>query len=112
MCCIGGRAHHWCFLRVCCRPLPLHVQLLRSGQVWDRAPVPAVSEPMLKAAETREGAQVTLTDPTVCTVAFSRGQERQVFFAVQGLPQVGEAVSAHPPAWRLLCSKRGVQHFA
>ena len=67
---------------------------------------------MLKAAEIREGAQVTLTDPTVCTVAFSRGQERQVFFAVQGLPQVGQAGLAHSLAGRLLCSKRDVQHSA
>ena len=65
---------------------------------------------MLKAAEIWEGAQVTLTDPTVCTVAFSRGQERQVFFAVQGLPQVGQAGSA--PSLACCAQEEYVKHSA
>ena len=68
------------------------LQVLHTGEISEEAPVPAVTESMLRSIELREGVTVSLDQHAACTVAFARGQERKVFFAVQGLPQASYAV--------------------
>ena len=52
------------------------------------AVVPSVTEAQLKAAEVREGNEVDVSSQLPCRVAFSRGRERSVAFALCGLPAV------------------------
>lgn len=54
-----------------------------------KLPIVQTSEARMKKAETREGMQVELQSPAVCTVSFSMGAEKTVLFAVLGVPQVG-----------------------
>ncbi|KAK9820557.1 hypothetical protein WJX72_011634 [[Myrmecia] bisecta] len=61
-------------------------QALSDGEIAAAPNLPVVTEAQLKAAEVREGAQLQLQERLACTVAFSRGQERSVYFALQGLP--------------------------
>lgn len=62
--------------------------MLHKGEISEQAPVAAVTDSMLRANELREGAEVGLDQQVTCSVAFSRGEERRVFFAIHGLPQV------------------------
>ena len=62
--------------------------MLHKGEISEQAPVAAVTDSMLRANELREGALVGLDQQVTCSVAFSRGEERRVFFAIHGLPQV------------------------
>ena len=71
-----------------CNPLTLHRQVLHNGEISEQAPVALVTDSMLRANEVREGAVVGLDQQVTCSVAFSRGEERRVFFAIHGLPQV------------------------
>ena len=66
-----------------------HVQALSAGKVGEAAPMEAVvTEAVVRAAETREGAVVLLPDAIPCSVSFTRGAERSVLLGVHGLPQV------------------------
>jgi len=64
------------------------LQILHTGEIGEQAPIPAVTESVLRSSELREGTTVSLDQQVTCSVAFAKGQERRVFFAVQGLPQV------------------------
>ena len=64
------------------------LQVLHTGEISEQAPIPAVTESVLRSSELREGTTVSLDQQVTCSVAFAKGQERRVFFAVQGLPQV------------------------
>ncbi len=64
------------------------LQILHTGEISEQAPIPAVTESVLRSSELREGTTVSLDQQVTCSVAFAKGQERRVFFAVQGLPQV------------------------
>lgn len=68
-------------------------QVVHSGEIHEQAPMAAVTDNMLRGNEVREGALVALDQQVTCNVAFSRGEERRVFFAIHGLPQVAAAVS-------------------
>lgn len=70
------------------------MQVLHTGQISEQAPVPSVAESQLRSRELREGATVALDQHVNCSVAFARGQERKVFFAIQGLPQVHSRLPA------------------
>ena len=63
-------------------------QVVRTARISEEAPVPQVTDAILRKAELREGATVAMDQQVTCTVAFARGQERRVCFAVQGTPQV------------------------
>lgn len=65
-------------------------------------PIVAASEARMKRAEAREGMQLELQNSAVCTVAFSRGAERSVLFAVHGVPKVmvlGRAITPDCQIW-------------
>lgn len=62
--------------------------MLHKGQISEQPPLAAVTDSMLRANELREGAVVGLDHQVTCSVAFSKGEERRVFFAIHGLPQV------------------------
>ena len=62
--------------------------MLQKGGISEQPPVAPVSDSMLRANELREGAVVGLDQQVTCSVAFSKGEERRVFFAIHGLPQV------------------------
>ena len=64
------------------------LQILHTGEIGEQAPIPAVTESVLRSSELREGTTVSLDQQVTCSVAFAKGQERRVFFAIQGLPQV------------------------
>ena len=64
------------------------LQGLMAGLATPQLPIVAASEPQMKRSEVREGMQLTLQRPAVCTVSFARGAERTVLFAVYGVPQV------------------------
>ena len=64
------------------------LQILHTGEISEQAPIPAVTESVLRNSELREGTTVSLDQQVTCSVAFAKGQERRVFFAIQGLPQV------------------------
>ena len=64
------------------------LQILHTGEISEQAPIPAVTESVLRSNELREGTTVSLDQQVTCSVAFAKGQERRVFFAIQGLPQV------------------------
>lgn len=64
------------------------LQVLHTGEISEQAPIPVVTESVLRSSELREGTTVSLDQQVTCSVAFAKGQERRVFFAVQGLPQV------------------------
>lgn len=68
-------------------------QVVHSGEISEQAPMAPVTDNMLRANEVREGALVALDQQVTCNVAFSRGEERRVFFAIHGLPQVVPAVT-------------------
>ena len=70
-------------MRVC-----VCLQILHTGEISEQAPIPAVTESVLRSSELREGTTVSLDPQVTCSVAFAKGQERRVFFAVQGFPQV------------------------
>eukprot|EP00192_Tetraselmis_astigmatica_P009267 CAMPEP_0117665702 /NCGR_PEP_ID=MMETSP0804-20121206/9962_1 /TAXON_ID=1074897 /ORGANISM="Tetraselmis astigmatica, Strain CCMP880" /LENGTH=845 /DNA_ID=CAMNT_0005473155 /DNA_START=342 /DNA_END=2879 /DNA_ORIENTATION=+ len=65
-------------------------QLLYTGQIPVRAPVPKVVDPLnvVRMHDLREGSQVDLAGPVPsaipCRVSFSRGVERSVYFAMHG----------------------------
>ena len=63
-------------------------QVLQKGDIGEQPPVPSVTDSMLRANELREGTVVGLDQQVTCSVAFSQGEERRVFFAIHGLPQV------------------------
>ena len=75
------------------------VAVLREGEVAAAPPCPAIGEPELKAAagEVREAAQIGLSQRMHCSVCFTRGQERQVYFAVEGLPAAVQAGAPGAP---------------
>lgn len=63
----------------------LHM-LLQHGSL-PAAPPGVTPVPDSKPAELREGSSVELFTRLTCTVAFARGQERNVLFDIKGLPQ-------------------------
>ncbi|KAL3156762.1 hypothetical protein ABBQ38_001037 [Trebouxia sp. C0009 RCD-2024] len=67
-------------------------QVVHSGEISEQAPMAPVTDNMLRANEVREGALVALDQQVTCNVAFSRGEERRVFFAIHGLPQANKAL--------------------
>ncbi|DBA96507.1 hypothetical protein WJX77_007106 [Trebouxia sp. C0004] len=67
-------------------------QILHTGEIGEQAPIPAVTESVLRSSELREGTTVSLDQQVTCSVAFAKGQERRVFFAIQGLPQADRAL--------------------
>ncbi|KAL0053901.1 hypothetical protein WJX82_000859 [Trebouxia sp. C0006] len=67
-------------------------QVLHTGEISEQAPIPVVTESVLRSSELREGTTVSLDQQVTCSVAFAKGQERRVFFAVQGLPQADRAL--------------------
>ena len=62
--------------------------MLQKGEISEQPPVVSATDSILKANEVREGVVVGLDQQVTCSVAFSKGQERRVFFAIHGLPQV------------------------
>ena len=80
--------------------------MLHTGEISEQGPVPSVAESQLRSRELREGATVALDQHVSCSVAFARGQERKVFFAIQGLPQVHSHL---PPP--VLCRTRPAPRF-
>lgn len=62
--------------------------MVHEGEISEQPPVAAVTDSMLRANELREGAVVGLDQQVACSVAFSKGEERRVCFAIHGLPQV------------------------
>ena len=62
--------------------------MLQKGDIGEQPPVLSVTDSMLRANELREGTVVGLDQQVTCSVAFSQGEERRVFFAIHGLPQV------------------------
>ncbi|KAK9868863.1 hypothetical protein WJX84_001280 [Apatococcus fuscideae] len=77
--------------------LQIHQALLEGGEVATTAVVPSVTEAQLKAVEVREGNEVDVSSQLPCRVAFSRGRERSVAFALCGLPAAGEGLDGHVP---------------
>lgn len=75
--------------------------MVHSGEISNQVPMAPVTDSMLRANELREGATVALDEQVTCNVAFSRGEERRVFFAIHGLPQVMYR-SLLPPSRQLL----------
>jgi protein CLEC16A len=62
--------------------------VLCEGSIPLDPPCPAFGEAEVRRAEVREQAQIALgaSQRMNCTVCFTRGQERQAYFAVEGLP--------------------------
>lgn len=79
--------------------------MLAEGEIPLTLPCPAVSDADVRQGEVREQAQIVLgsTQRMHCTVCFTRGQERQAYFAVEGLPA---HVKAGQSAGVLLCRAR------
>ncbi|KAL4427887.1 hypothetical protein ABPG75_001976 [Micractinium tetrahymenae] len=63
-------------------------QVLCEGEVPLDPPCPPVSDADVRRGEVREQAQIALAQSQRmhCAVCFTRGQERQAYFAVEGLP--------------------------
>lgn len=53
-----------------------------------RLPIVQPSEARMKKTEAREGMHLEVQSPFTCTVSFAKGAEKQVLFAVLGLPKV------------------------
>lgn len=64
------------------------MQGLLEGSIAEKCPLTPVTEEGVKEREVREGAHVALTSMLPCNVSFTRGQERTVYFAIVGLPEV------------------------
>ena len=60
-----------------------------------KLPIVAASEAKLKKSEAREGMQLELQAPALCTVSFAKGAEKTVLFAVHGIPQVPAQPKCH-----------------
>ena len=67
----------------------LLVQALASpeGDVPARSPLFPVTEAELAARQIREGQELEIPRRQACAVAFLRNEERNVFFAMHGLPE-------------------------
>ena len=63
-------------------------QGLLQGRIAEKCPLGDLSEEAMKEREVREGLEVELHRRLPCSVSFTRGQERNVHFAIVGLPQV------------------------
>ena len=64
------------------------MQGLLQGRIAEKCPLGDLSEEAMKEREVREGLEVELHRRLPCSVSFTRGQERNVHFAIVGLPQV------------------------
>lgn len=73
-----------CLLAPACLP----PQVLCEGEIPLDPPCPPVTDADVRRGEVREQAQIALAQSQRmhCTVCFTRGQERQAYFAVEGLP--------------------------
>jgi hypothetical protein len=93
-------------MRGCCcaatSALPL-LQVLSEGDIPQAPPVPSFGEAEVRQGEVREQAPIGLacSQSLRCTVCFSRGQEQEAVFAVEGLPAHVKA-GASPGAWACL----------
>ena len=78
-------------------PLP---QVLSEGDIPLGPPVPSFGEAEVRQGEVREQAPIGLasSQSLSCTVCFSRGQEQEAVFAVEGLPAHVKA-GASPGGW-------------
>lgn len=79
----GFRRHTGLLFPACLPP-----QVLCEGDIPADPPCPPVSDADVRRGEVREQAQIALAQSQRmhCTVCFTRGQERQAYFAVEGLP--------------------------
>ncbi|GMH41903.1 hypothetical protein BSKO_09813 [Bryopsis sp. KO-2023] len=79
--------------------LQMH-QLLNEGTVPEICGLPSVTEADLASSEVRESCEVDLGESEAirCTVAFSRGRERSVFFSVYGVPWTTSTSKSERPA--------------
>ena len=74
-------------------------QLLLRGEVPAEPPIaaPPPGAPAAPAAEVGEGSAIKLSEGLSCMVAFARGQERKVYFVVEGLPGYVQGAAAELP---------------
>lgn len=72
--------------------------MLTTGDIDLSPPCPAFGEADVRRGEVREQAQIALglSQRMNCSVCFVRGQERQAYFAVEGLPAHLKAGSSLP----------------
>ena len=77
--------------------------MLSEGDIPQAPPVPTFGEAEVRQGEVREQAPIGLASSQSlrCTVCFSRGQEQEAAFAVEGLPAHVKA-GASPGAWACL----------
>jgi len=64
----------------------------RNGEASPTTGLPMVEEASQRAVEIKTKDDVVLTSRVSCSVAFNPGEERQVFFAMEGRPQAGEGM--------------------
>ena len=85
---------------------------LEEGDIPQLPPTPLVLDADLRSQQIREQTQISLSARMHCMVAFSRGQERQVYFGVGGLPphitaeatgRLGSIIHACSEGWTCCC---------